>query len=203
MSTWPLRRWVAAALVALATVVVIGVPTVLVPTPWFGREVDVTWWSWPVLLATAALSGLLAATYVRADADTLERAATGTGTGTPVTGTPAIGTPVIATSGTGTHGVAEDVDTTATTSGRLGVAGGLLAYFAVGCPVCNKVALLALGYTGALQWFAPLQPVLALVAVVLLAWALRRRLAGERACPVALPEPARLGVGRPTSNEER
>lgn len=70
---------------------------------------------------------------------------------------------------------------------RAGMAGGLLAYFAVGCPVCNKIALLALGYTGALQWFAPVQPVLAAVGVGLLAFALRQRLQGEIACPVPAP----------------
>jgi hypothetical protein len=41
---------------------------------------------------------------------------------------------------------------------RAGLVGGFLTYLAVGCPVCNKIALLALGYTGALQWFAPVQP---------------------------------------------
>src|SRR5699024_932277 len=41
---------------------------------------------------------------------------------------------------------------------RTGTAAGMLAWFAVGCPVCNKIALLALGYSGALTWFAPAQP---------------------------------------------
>lgn len=68
---------------------------------------------------------------------------------------------------------------------RSGMVGGLLSYFAVGCPVCNKIALLALGYTGALQWFAPIQPVLGVAALGLLAFALDRRLRGEMACPVA------------------
>jgi hypothetical protein len=71
-----------------------------------------------------------------------------------------------------------------TRSSRLGVTGGVLSWFAVGCPVCNKIALLALGASGALTWFAPVQPLLAVASVVLLGWALRRRLAGERACPV-------------------
>lgn len=66
---------------------------------------------------------------------------------------------------------------------RSGVVGGVLSYLAVGCPVCNKVALLALGYTGALQWFAPVQPVLAAAGVALLGFALWRRLQGELACP--------------------
>ena len=65
-----------------------------------------------------------------------------------------------------------------------GAVGGFLTFLAVGCPVCNKLALLALGYTGAIQWFAPVQPWLAAGAVVLLGWALMRRLAFADACPV-------------------
>lgn len=68
---------------------------------------------------------------------------------------------------------------------RAGLAGGLLSYLAVGCPVCNKLALLALGYTGALTWFAPVQPLLAVGGIALLAWALHVRLKGEIACPAA------------------
>ncbi len=74
---------------------------------------------------------------------------------------------------------------------RRGAVGGLLTYFAVGCPVCNKLALVALGYTGALRWFAPVQPFLAVAGVALLAWALRTRLRGQLECPVsAEPTPA-------------
>jgi hypothetical protein len=74
---------------------------------------------------------------------------------------------------------------------RRGGLGGLLSFFAVGCPVCNKLALVALGYTGALQWFAPIQPVLGILGVGLLAWALRDRLRGQLAC--ALPAPTEAG----------
>lgn len=75
---------------------------------------------------------------------------------------------------------------------RRGTAGGLLAFFAVGCPVCNKLVLLALGASGAMQWFAPVQPYLAAAGVALLVWALVVRLRGERQCPVtAQPEPDR------------
>ncbi len=69
---------------------------------------------------------------------------------------------------------------------RTGLAGGLLGYFAVGCPVCNKLALLALGYSGALTWFAPVQPLLAVAGVGLLVYALRARLKGEVACAVPM-----------------
>lgn len=76
---------------------------------------------------------------------------------------------------------------------RRGAVGGLLAFFAVGCPVCNKLALVALGYTGALRWFAPVQPFLAVAGMGLLAWAVRARLAGQLACPA--PDPARTPDG--------
>jgi len=69
---------------------------------------------------------------------------------------------------------------------RTGLAGGVLSFIAVGCPVCNKLALLALGYSGALTWFAPAQPWLALVGTALLAYALRARLRGEVACPAPI-----------------
>jgi hypothetical protein len=145
---WSARRWRAAVVTALVTVVVVAVPTAMIPTPIFGREVGVTWWSWPVLIVTAVLSGLVFATYVREPG-----AATGSAIG-------------------------EDRPS------RFGVAGGVLTFFAVGCPVCNKIVLLALGASGALTWFAPIQPLLAIGAMGLLTYSLKVRLAGERACPV-------------------
>jgi len=151
LTAWSRRRWYAAAATAVATVLVIAVPTALIPTPIFGREVPPTWWSWPVLLVTAVLSGLIFATYVRQPGDL------------PV----------------GDDGTAQ-VD-------RKGVLGGFLTYLAVGCPVCNKIALLALGSAGALRWFAPVQPYLGVAALGLLAWGLKARLDGERACPMPAP----------------
>lgn len=67
---------------------------------------------------------------------------------------------------------------------RVGGVAGLLSFFAVGCPVCNKLVVIALGTTGALKYFGPVQPILAVVSLALMAEALRRRLAGERSCPV-------------------
>lgn len=67
---------------------------------------------------------------------------------------------------------------------RLGGFGGLLSFFAVGCPICNKVVVVALGTSGALTWFAPVQPYLGLIALGLLAWGLRIRLRGEIACTI-------------------
>ncbi len=68
--------------------------------------------------------------------------------------------------------------------GRLGAAGGLVAFFAVGCPVCNKLVLLALGYSGALKFFGPLQPYLAVGAIALLAWAFVGRVRREKSCRI-------------------
>lgn len=76
------------------------------------------------------------------------------------------------------------------TAVRRGTVGGLLSFFAVGCPVCNKIVLLALGTSGALTWFAPLQPLLGLASVAFLAWALRERLRGEQACALPASSPS-------------
>ena len=142
MAAWPMRRWLAAALGAVTTVLAIALPTAMIDNPVFGRAVPVTAWAWPALLLAGLLSGLLLATYVRHP------------------------------------GLDDEV------GARTGAAGALLTFFAVGCPVCNKVVLVLLGTSGALQWFAPVQPVLAVVAIGLLAWGLRTRLRGEASCRV-------------------
>lgn len=81
-----------------------------------------------------------------------------------------------------------------------GAGGGLLTVLAVGCPVCNKVVVAALGVAGALQWWAPLQPILGVLSVGLLGWALHVRLRAERACraplPAVPPLTHRIGVAR-------
>ena len=143
LRSWGARRWAVAAAASVGTVLLVGIPTDVIPNPVFGRPVEVTWWSLPVLLVTGVLAGLLAATYVRDDAELL-----------------------------------------ADRPARMGGVGGLLAYFAVGCPVCNKLVVLALGATGALEFFAPLQPALAVLGVVVLGVALRARLRAARSCPV-------------------
>lgn len=60
--------------------------------------------------------------------------------------------------------------------------GSLATFFAIGCPVCNKIVLLALGTIGALTVFAPIQPLIGIGSLVLLAatvrWSLRRRASG-------------------------
>lgn len=151
LRTWSARRWAIAAVAGVAITLAVGIPTDVIPNPVFGRPVDVTWWSYPVLALTGVLGGLLVGTYVR-------------------------------------DGEVADVDR----PGRVGGVGGLLSFFAVGCPVCNKLVVVAIGTTGARQWFEPVQPLLAVASLVLLAWALRARLRSSVAC--ALPA---VGAGRP------
>lgn len=69
--------------------------------------------------------------------------------------------------------------------------GGALSMLAVGCPVCNKPIVLALGASGALELWAPLQPVLGAFAIAFLAVALVVRLRGEVACKLSLPHEPR------------
>src|SRR5699024_11445461 len=66
---------------------------------------------------------------------------------------------------------------------RMGFGVGFRAGFAVGCPVCTRSALLALGCSGAIRWFAPLQPVLAIGALILPGLALLWRLPAQISCP--------------------
>lgn len=73
--------------------------------------------------------------------------------------------------------------------GKLGMVGGFLSWFAVGCPVCNKLALIAFGYSGAITYFAPIQPFLGIAALLLTSIALLWRLKGQILCSVA-PTPA-------------
>ena len=143
LSWWTPRHVLVAVIAAFFIAILIGIPSVLIPNPLFAREIPPVWWNYPVWLLTAALSGLLVATYL-----------------TP-----------------------EDTRSAQTPS-RMGIAGGALTWFAVGCPVCNKIVLLALGYSGALAWFAPAQAYLALVGLALTSIALYARLRGQVACPV-------------------
>lgn len=148
MRHWPPRRWLAAVGAAALVGAAAGVPTDVIPNPLAGRDMPVTWWSYPALAATAVLGGLLTATYVRTRVD---RNVTGRSAG-----------------------------------------GGLLSLLAVGCPTCNKLVVMLVGTSGALNLWAPLQPLLAIVSVVLLGWALHARLAADVSCPV----PTAPGSGR-------
>ena len=173
---WSARQYLAAGVFTVAFALLIGYPTVLIPNPVFAREIPVLAWNYPVWILTSVLAGMLAATYVRpegrapkAEPDEADGPAE----------------PVVEEGPEAAAGP----DTTDTPS-KLGMAGTVLAWFAVGCPVCNKLALLALGYSGAITWFAPVQPYLAAVALLTTAAALVVRLRGQVLCRVQ-PGPSR------------
>jgi hypothetical protein len=138
---WSAQQWACALAAALVAAALLGLATGSVPNPLTFRQLPLPWWGYPLWGLSAALAGLLAASYLA-----------------PVP-----------------H---RDVEGKATL-------GGLLSVFALGCPICNKLVLLALGASGALAWFAPIQPLLAVLSVVLLGWALHRRLRAAAACPAA------------------
>jgi hypothetical protein len=132
---------------SILTGLFISLPTAIIKTPIFGREIEVTPWSVPVVIVTSILSGMLFATYIKME-----------------------------------QSIDED------RSLKVGGAGALFSFLAVGCPVCNKLVLIALGYSGAIQYFAPVQPYLAAAGILLLAYALRKRLIGESLCQVRFDE---------------
>ncbi len=165
LRTWKSRQWLVAVGASVATAVVLGLVTVLIPNPVFGREVPPTGWSYPVWIATSVLTGVLFATYVR------PRDAAGVAE-------PAAASVLEPDPESGAGPQAEQ------RTSWLGMAGTITGWFAIGCPVCNKIALIALGYSGALTYFAPLQPWLAVLALVLLVVSLMYRLSGQIACPM-------------------
>ena len=157
LAAWQSPQWVAATAGAALTTVLVGVPTAVIPSPLFSRSVPVQWWNYPVLAATAVLAGLVLATFVRPRR--------GTGSDDP-------------------GGPEDRHDPSAKTVGRLGSAGGVLSMLAVGCPVCNKLVLVLLGTSGALTYWAPLQPVLGILSIALLCIGLVVRLRGSVTCRV-------------------
>ncbi|WP_423058812.1 hypothetical protein [Brevibacterium linens] len=166
---WDRRRIASAAAAAAGSAVVIGLATVLIPNSLFARDIPPVWWDYPVWILTAVLLGMLIATYVRTPESASEAEASGRD------------------SMPGGRSSGPD-SASGSRTGVLGGVGGVLGWFAVGCPVCNKIALLALGYTGALTYFAPLQPILAAASVVLLLVAVIIRLKGQYSCPLPSPE---------------
>jgi hypothetical protein len=160
------RRLIAwSAVWAAVSLLAFGLVTAIIPNPVFGRQIPpepFAIWTW---LASAPLMGLVMATYTVPVAPSRAR------TRDPIA-TVALGPPP--------SDVAERRSTT------LGGLAGFGAFLAIGCPVCNKVALVLLGASGAMSVYAPIQPVIAVVSLALLvataAFRLRMRAAGG-ACP--------------------
>lgn len=74
-------------------------------------------------------------------------------------------------------------ETDANDSGRT-LSAALLSALAVGCPVCNKLVVALIGISGALNTWAPIQPLLGVLSLGLLATGLVVRLRGEVSCRV-------------------
>ena len=64
--------------------------------------------------------------------------------------------------------------------------GALLTTFAVGCPVCNKLVVALIGVSGAMTYWAPIQPLLGMLSIVLLGAGLLVRLSAAGACATPL-----------------
>jgi hypothetical protein len=141
-STLDGRFWLVAALATAGSLLLLGVPTAVIPNPFFIRMTPTETFNVVVWLASAPLIGLLIATYVRPPRHALghDRREPGAGRTT---------------------------------------LGGVAAYLAIGCPICNKVVVAALGVSGALSIFAPIQPLIGMASVALLGgtltWRLRAR----------------------------
>lgn len=164
LKQWTSRQFQVAFIVAILVGLLIGVATVLIPNPWFARDIEPVWWNYPVWLLTALATGMLVATYIR-----------------PVQSQPEAQDTEASYNAQDRHPGGKDRHS------RMGVVGGILSWFAVGCPVCNKLALIAFGYSGAITYFAPIQPFLALAALLLTFGALMWRLKGQVVCKVPVP----------------
>lgn len=70
---------------------------------------------------------------------------------------------------------------------RAGLGGGALGYLAIGCPICNKLIVGLLGVSGAMNLFAPVQPVLGAAGVLLIGAALAYRVRDIRRGSCSLP----------------
>src|SRR5699024_893822 len=127
---WGRRQYQVALLAAVVVGLLIGIATVLIPNPWFARDIEPVWWNYPVWIVTAAITGMLFATYVKLDPSKVD----------PVE------VPDKQQSSNQTEETSEQKDS----YGKVGMVGGMLSWFAVGCTVCNKLAHHAFGYSGAI-----------------------------------------------------
>lgn len=135
------RFWFVAGLGTLIAVVVLGVPTAVIPNPLFTRMTPTETPNVLTLAVSAPLMGLITASYLAKPAQ-----------------------------GRDPHGTGGEVRVSA---------GGIGAFLAIGCPICNKIVVGLLGVSGALNLFAPLQPLIGVASVGLLGasliWRLRQR----------------------------
>ena len=156
-----------AAVLTVVSGLAFGLVSAIIPNPVFARSVAPEPFAYWVWLLSAPLMGLVMASYIVPAG--------------PAPTTAAM--PLVIALPTG------DVDavTLDRRSTRLGSMAGFAAFLAIGCPVCNKVALVLLGASGAMSIWAPLQPIIGAASLGLLVvtaiWRMRLRANGG-ACPV-------------------
>ncbi len=159
-----LLGWAAAW--GVVSLVAFGLVAAIIPNPVFGRQIPPEPFAIAVWIASAPLMGLILATYMSPPTSQAEPRLLGSA----VAGGP--------------DAVLSSAETRSTTIGTLA---GFGAFLAIGCPVCNKIALVLLGTSGALTIFAPIQPLIGAASLALLAgtlaWRLRSRARGG-ACSV-------------------
>ena len=159
----------------VVSLVAFGLVAAIIPNPVFGRQIPPEPFAIAVWIASAPLMGILAATYMVPAAPRDEPWSLGGATA---------GSAAVGSTSTGPGATVTPAEARSTT---LGTIAGFGAFLAIGCPVCNKIALVLLGTSGALTLFAPIQPVIGAVSLALLAgtlaWRLRSRASGG-ACAV-------------------
>jgi len=126
-NTTRLRAAIYAGGAAIAALLIVGIPTDVLPNHWFTRMTPVRPQDYAFLGLTALMTGVLGASYAFPSSCPLSQ-------------------------------------------GKL-TAGGLLSFLAIGCPICNKLVVVLLGVSGALTYFAPIQPILGGLSVTLLGFA--------------------------------
>ncbi len=122
----------------VGSLLVVGIPTAVIPNQWFRRMTPTRPQDYVFLAATALLAAAIGATYACTRDAACPRE-----------------------------------------EGKL-TAGGMLSFFAIGCPICNKLVVALLGVSGALNYFAPVQPFLGFASVALLGVTLALRLRAIR-----------------------
>jgi hypothetical protein len=139
-----------------------GLVAAIIPNPVFGRAIPPTDAAVTLWLLAAPLMGIIGATYSSPWA--------------PAT------SPIILLGSDGTPSASSAPSLQDERATWLGGVASFGTFLAIGCPVCNKIALLLLGTSGALSVWAPIQPILGAVSLVLLfgtvAWRLRMRATG-------------------------
>lgn len=84
----------------------------------------------------------------------------------------------------------------ARTNGGATFGSGFLGLLAAGCPVCNKLVVLLLGVSGALNYFAPIQPMLGAAGLLIAGVAVFVRLrSAQRACQISMSSSTSAAAG--------